>query len=347
MRDFETLRQILQICFDIDKRAYSLYRRFSKMWTDERLRSFWTKMAAEEKQHLKYWQNLLQLTEENSVPQVFDDPISVREQLAGIIPKVDALIEQCECSIEPTNCFLVSLRLEFLMLHPAFEHLFTSLKTYAGDWSPWDSYEEHIKSFITFFREYDGEKSPELDLLAEALETLWQDNRKLNYQSQRDELTGVWNRRGFFQAIIPLAHLAMRNKTAIGIMMIDLDNFKDLNDTLGHPQGDTILKYVAHTLVSSVRSADIVGRYGGDEFIVFLTQLDAKDLERVAEKIRSAIEEDQTFPHKISVSIGLCHSFLHEYGLSNIETMIGSADKFLYQAKKAGRNQVIINACEE
>ncbi len=99
--------------------------------------------------------------------------------------------------------------------------------------NPEDEYESHLKRFIDALNQF-GKTSPEMELLGETLQRLWLENRNLARQSLYDNLTGTLNRRGFFDSIKPLSYLAQRSNLMVGIMMIDIDNFKTINDSYGH-----------------------------------------------------------------------------------------------------------------
>jgi len=113
--------------------------------------------------------------------------------------------------------------------------------------------------------------SLELELLGETVATLWYDNKKLATMTTHDTLMDILNRKGLFDAMNLLSHLAMRNEYYIGIMMIDINNFKKINDTYGHQKGDELLVVIADSIKANVRRSDIVGRYrrGRDSSVSF------------------------------------------------------------------------------
>ena len=131
--------------------------------------------------------------------------------------------------------------MEFYLLHPAFKMIFLLLRPLADDESPEDGYESHIFKFIDVLTEH-GDVTPELELLGETLQRLWKENRELVLQATHDDLTEVFNRRGFFAVCVQLAYLAQRYGCMIGVMMVDLDHFKSINDRFGHKTGDISLK---------------------------------------------------------------------------------------------------------
>lgn len=163
--------------------------------------------------------------------------------------------------------------------------------------------------------------------------------------SEIDGLTGVKNRRTFLKLLDSEVHRAHRYSKSFGLMMMDIDYFKQYNDTHGHPQGDILLKLVADIISDRLRDTDIVGRYGGEEFIALLPETNKEESVAIAERIRSEIE-NYKFPRaetqpggRITLSIGV--SSYPDDG-DSAEKVIQSADDALYSAKNMGRNRVIV-----
>jgi diguanylate cyclase (GGDEF)-like protein len=160
-----------------------------------------------------------------------------------------------------------------------------------------------------------------------------------------DGLTGIFNRRYFDQRYPREIIRAKRYHRSLALLMIDIDYFKKYNDTFGHLMGDEVLKKVANILLFNLRRADILCRYGGEEFVVILPESDLSHGLLVAEKLRKAVMhaefqgEDQLPQKQLTISIGL--SAFPEMGDSEKE-ILGGADSALYDAKKSGRNRVVI-----
>ena len=172
------------------------------------------------------------------------------------------------------------------------------------------------------------------------------DARLQNYLASIDWLTGILNRR----ALMSEARRQEDRRSCaggLGLMMIDIDHFKRINDNCGHAVGDEVLRRVAETLRMSSRGSDILGRYGGEEFLLLLPGADADRISKIAEKLRSAVEaipalefgDRPDFPETLTVSIG-CAILGH--GGPTLDNAISSADRALYEAKNAGRNRVVI-----
>lgn len=161
--------------------------------------------------------------------------------------------------------------------------------------------------------------------------------------SQTDPLTGLYNRRRLDERMQVEILRAKRYRHPLSVIMIDIDHFKNYNDTHGHPEGDVTLKQVADLLRIHVRETDVVARYGGEEFLILLTETSKAAALEVAEKIRAAVGK-QPFPHagtqpegKLTISLGVA-TFPED--LTDASNLVKKADDALYTAKRAGRNRV-------
>jgi diguanylate cyclase (GGDEF)-like protein len=161
--------------------------------------------------------------------------------------------------------------------------------------------------------------------------------------AMQDDLTGLNNRRSIQQVLTQQIALARRSQRSLALLLIDIDHFKQINDTHGHLSGDKALRDVAVCLRERLRAQDMVGRWGGEEFIAILPDTDAVGAQALAEALRVATEQASfssinDHPIPMTISIGL-----HVLELSSgnqRDDMIGAADRALYQAKQNGRNRV-------
>jgi diguanylate cyclase (GGDEF)-like protein len=171
---------------------------------------------------------------------------------------------------------------------------------------------------------------------------LFHNTRELAYL---DSLTQIFNRRYFDQRYQKEIGRAQRYDRALSILMIDIDYFKIYNDYLGHLAGDEALRQVASMLEKNLRKADVVCRYGGEEFVVILPEIGVEPASKVAEKLRKAVMSvsfsgEEKLPNKqLTISIGV--AAFPENG-KNAEEVLLNADKALYKAKEVGRNKVVI-----
>lgn len=204
-----------------------------------------------------------------------------------------------------------------------------------------------VKVFIELHRQKEQLRK-QADMLQEKVDELMrlrELNSKLEHLSSIDVLTGILNRRSFEEKITAEWKRAIRSKTMISLIMIDIDHFKEFNDYYGHQAGDRCLEKVAKAIVSSIqRPADLVARYGGEEFVVVLPESDRDGAVFVAERIRNEVEslairhEHSSVSPYVTVSLGTATLF--PQGQNSVEELIYRADRALFQAKYLGRNNV-------
>lgn len=162
---------------------------------------------------------------------------------------------------------------------------------------------------------------------------------KLRTQSLRDPLTGLYNRRYMEDALERFVSLGGRSGTATSVLMIDLDNFKILNDQNGHAKGDAVLRDVATQLLSSLRPTDIISRYGGEEFVVIMPNCGLEDAAHKSESLRARIE-GLSEAHGVPVTASFGVASVPETATGAID-IIPVADAALYSAKHSGKNCVV------
>ncbi len=162
--------------------------------------------------------------------------------------------------------------------------------------------------------------------------------KRLELMAVTDGLTGLYNHRYSYERIEEEISKALRYGRPLSLIMLDVDNFKRINDRFGHRTGDEVLKGIAAAIASKLRGADIVGRYGGEEFVAILPETPAAASRVVAEKIRQAVEETAFGDGRVrvTVSVGVAELAPGETAGS----LVGRADELLYKAKKAGKNRV-------
>ena len=181
-------------------------------------------------------------------------------------------------------------------------------------------------------------------VLQDQLEQNYQ--RKLYESSTRDGLTGVYNRKYFSQKIVGDLSFARRHRLPFSLLMIDIDHFKAVNDTFGHRTGDHVLSLVTEAMQQTIRTEDVLARFGGEEFVISAPGTDYPGAHALAERVRRKIEEQVVTSvdgtqksFSITVSIGTVTA--PGMVLVSSDELIAVADKNLYRAKESGRNQVI------
>lgn len=164
-------------------------------------------------------------------------------------------------------------------------------------------------------------------------------NRKNIYFSKYDGLTDIFNRRTFIEISEETLNAHNKKQQYCAFLLIDIDFFKRINDSYGHLCGDKVLVEFAKILKTNIRVNDYCGRYGGEEFVVLLTNIDEKSAMTIAERIRKEVELSKIDEAKYTISIGL--SMLDGRG-KNIDDLYREADKSLYKAKSMGRNRTVV-----
>ncbi len=166
-------------------------------------------------------------------------------------------------------------------------------------------------------------------------------NRTLQFQATHDSLTGLLNRRAIVEILHKELARAQREREAVSVILVDIDHFKKINDTQGHPAGDAVLCRVSQIMKSSVRNYDSVGRYGGEEFLIVLPGCPSELATERAEHVRLMLSEPSPDPseNRITVSMGVAAA----HGPIKMEELLTRADDALYRAKRNGRNRVESN----
>ncbi len=206
------------------------------------------------------------------------------------------------------------------------------------------------------FSAYQGflDKSPsspvglihQISKLEHAKRLLEEDNVKLREQSIRDGLTGLYNHTHFQERLEAEFERSQRYNTNLSLVMIDVDNFKDVNDLYGHQEGDKVLIQLAKLMLESIRSIDIAARYGGEEFALILPQINAKGTRHMAERLGRRVQEYFStlyhLPLKLTISQGI--AAIPHPDIKTKAGIIRAADQALYEAKHHNKNCVNVYA---
>ena len=169
-------------------------------------------------------------------------------------------------------------------------------------------------------------------------------NKKLGVLASTDPLTGLFNRRVFFQELELILNISHREDVPISLIMFDLDDFKTLNDKLGHQHGDEALSMVANTIHKTIRKSDVAARYGGEEFCIILPHTDVEGSVFISERMRKSINDKKIENYKISASFGMSTFKFSKKGRINVHMImnqiIAEADQALFASKRNGKNVV-------
>ncbi len=181
--------------------------------------------------------------------------------------------------------------------------------------------------------------------LEDSLRNIQYERLQLMQKASTDELTGLPNREVVRKRLMRELIDLRNHKHGIYLIMADLDYFKTINDEFGHLTGDYVLKGVAARIRQSLRGTDMVGRYGGEEFIILLINKTEQQAELIAERIRTHVNEAPYNANGEEIDITLSQGLACAYASDTADTLIERADKALYEAKRSGRNCVVTARC--
>ncbi|MCF7934765.1 MAG: diguanylate cyclase [Synergistales bacterium] len=165
---------------------------------------------------------------------------------------------------------------------------------------------------------------------------------KLKYLAARDALTGLLNRRAIMERLNEERDRAIRQQSPLGLAWIDLDNFKAVNDRYGHQRGDDFLCEISQLFRQSIRSYDILGRFGGDEFLAIFPTATEKETRKICSRLRDNVSKHAFLADCISLSMSVSVGYISTVCTEDVDadTLLGSADRYLYRAKRGGRNRI-------
>ena len=168
---------------------------------------------------------------------------------------------------------------------------------------------------------------------------------QVKHYASHDELTGLYNRRWLLELAQAEFNRCIRYDRSISLLMLDIDNFKNFNDTYGHAIGDEVLQAVANFCKESMRDSDFLGRYGGEEFVLVLTETLQEEAKIFAERLRKNIAKTMIPTDKGELSVTVSIGLAENDGITpNLEKLIDRADQAMYVAKKKGRNRIVVGA---
>jgi len=332
------VQAILLLCVDLDSRASVVYAALAEACRDDEVRLTFQRMGAEELAHVQWWKELLSAWEEGLVPDVADES-TLLGRLRELAQEVEMLIPEDYSGLTTDGMLDLAAHMEFFMLDPVFGELL-DLVNPGSTMEHHEAYSRHVMRLVSCIesRHSRGELA---HFLARVLARSFEDQQRLSALAMHDPLTGLYNRRGFYGYVRQWASWSARYGHPLGILLVDIDRFKDINDTFGHPAGDEALRAIASSLGQAVRTSDVVGRYGGDEFAILAPEASAEELELLMERILNVVRATGYFASdesvELSVSVGAA---LMDGGVSATpEQLLAAADHSLYGAKAAGRDR--------
>lgn len=212
-----------------------------------------------------------------------------------------------------------------------------------SDMSPRVALAVSVRHLKQVFKEHSVERDKQNRKMDALVTTLQAELRTAQERGARDPLTCLYNRGAFDDEIKTVLARSTVGFEGFGLLMIDIDHFKSVNDNHGHPIGDQVLKHVANLMIKiCLRKDDFIARYGGEEFSIILRDVSETGLERTAERLRKAIEDspaplkNKELPITVSIGAGLATSE------DTVLSLISRVDSSLYDAKETGRNRVVL-----
>jgi diguanylate cyclase (GGDEF)-like protein len=332
------VKDILERCIALDTAAQETYAQLAARCPDAELKRTFERMGAEEWSHIEWWRELRDAYARGRVPDVPDEA-ALRETIEDAARSIGPLLELDFDTLDTDGMLELAIRMEFFMLDPAFGELIDLLDPGSAGHHR-EAYSRHVLRLV---HEIETRYSHAglAPFLARVLARTYRDQERLTTLATRDPLTGLYNRRGFYNYLAQWCSWSERYNHSLGVLLVDVDYFKAVNDTYGHPAGDVALCAVADALKHAVRDSDLVGRYGGDEFAVLAPEASADALrilaDRVLESVRAAELDDKLAGTKLTVSIGC--AYLSQGGATTPEALLSCADRSLYEAKAAGRDR--------
>ncbi len=182
----------------------------------------------------------------------------------------------------------------------------------------------------------------QMNTLEKSLENLKQEEDQLRHLANTDALTGLANHAYVVSVLTAALSQARRDTTPLCVVMADLDHFKNINDTHGHLVGDGVLREVAARLRAAVRDVDLVGRYGGEEFMVVFHNTPLATAQEISERVRAHVAGTPVKLQNVAIDITISLGLAHVRNDDDVATLIARADAALYTAKEQGRNRVIV-----
>jgi diguanylate cyclase (GGDEF)-like protein len=332
------MEDIIQRCLELDAAAVRTYAQFAARCDDPELKRVFQRMGIEERTHVEWWKALLEEYHSSRIPIPADEK-DLREAIEETDAWIQQLLEGDMDNLTSDQMLEVAARLEFHMLDPAFEELMALLDPASGEHHR-EAYSRHVMRLVNEIEKRYSDRGL-ASFLARVLARSFRDQERLSALATRDQLTGVYNRRGFYNYLSQWCAWSSRYRQPLGVLIVDVDHFKDVNDTFGHPMGDQALCSIARTLSRTVRRSDLVGRYGGDEFSVLAPETSEDSLALLADRIASAVRETDLAGEangpRLTVSVG--SAYVQGGCAASPEELLSAADRSLYQAKEAGRDQ--------
>jgi diguanylate cyclase (GGDEF)-like protein len=297
-------------------------------------------LAAEESHHVGWWNSLAAAWEKGLLPDIINDTEGLMAHLERIRAEVGEILPVDFAGVSDDAMLDIAARMEFYMTDPLFGELL-ELTEPGQARSHHEAYARHLERVVGAIEEHYS-RSDLGKFFAGVIRRAWRDNLALTRFATRDPLTALHNRRGLMSYLEQWMSWAERYRRPLGLLLIDVDDFKRINDTFGHGAGDLALKAVSSALERTVRGSDFVARYGGDEFAIVAPESDVAEVTQLGARLVEAITTlglRDLDGNEITLSISVGGAVLTPANGpdDDIDGFLAAADRSLYEAKRGGK----------
>jgi diguanylate cyclase (GGDEF)-like protein len=266
------MREILESCVRIDESAQSAYLDMQAKCTDAGVATMLGWLAAGKSVHAGWWRDLLEEWDAGRLPDVWSQSEGTTEELEAIAGEISLVAANTSDAIDAPEALQAAARIEFLALDPVFSELI-ELSEPGLAHARHEAWDAHINAVAAAVDDAFGAGSPDA-FMSTVLRRTRRHNQAVTRFATRDALTGLGNRRALAAQAGQWASWSARYGGAMSFVLVNVDQFREINDVWGHEVGDRVLVIVAKAIKATVRSADLVTRLGNDEFVVLAPELE-------------------------------------------------------------------------
>jgi diguanylate cyclase (GGDEF)-like protein len=337
------MRDILESCVRVDELAQAAYLDMQTRCTDPVIANMCGQMATEKAAHVQWWRELLDAWDEGLLPDVWSTSEATLEGLQDTIEELAQFSRPGGGPIDAETALTTAARVEFFALDPIFAEMLELAEPGIAR-SRHDAYAGHVRRLIEALeKEFPRDTLP--GFLPHVLRRAESANRALSRHATHDPLTGLGNRRALAAQAQQWASWAARYGSAVTVLLIDVDGLKRVNEAWGHGVGDRVLVALTDAICRSIRSADLVTRYGGDEFVILAPELEPDGARALGDRLIDAVRDLKVEAEggsyaSITVSIGIATVFdPPDSEPRALDVMLAAADRSLHAAKLAGHDR--------